>query len=162
VANLNLFVAVGRAEKSELRSARRSVAARDLQAQRVLVELDGALEVVDAHPGMEEFLDGHGRQFGDRSAQRNFPAHSATGVIRPPRRLELAPSSSTHGLNRKEPNAGELKPKTTNPIGRKNAQNASGPPVKDSRAPIGATQGIFRAADSLCVFVAKDVPSLNK
>ena len=60
LADFDLLVAVGRAEKHELRSARRGVAARDLQAQRTFVKLDGALEVVDAHPGMEEFFDGHG------------------------------------------------------------------------------------------------------
>jgi hypothetical protein len=60
-------------------------------------------------------------------------------------------------LNRNEPNAGELKPKTANPIGRKNAQKASGAPIKDSHAPIGATQGTEFACDFSWLFVAQNL-----
>src|SRR5690606_28917806 len=78
LAQFDFLVAIRRGQESQLRTARGGVTAAHLESQRFGVGRDGALEVVDAHPRVEEFLhNGHTRV---PCAERAFAA-TATAVI---------------------------------------------------------------------------------
>ena len=57
LADFDFLVAVRRRNESELRAARRSVAACDLEPERVFVKRHRACQIVDPHPGVQKFFD---------------------------------------------------------------------------------------------------------
>src|SRR5690606_5745554 len=93
LAEFDFMVAVRRGQEDQLRTARRRVTAADLKAKRIRVELDGALEVVDAHPRVEEFF--HNRHTAIGCARGR---HTAT----PPRGQRPEASWSSRALVRSE------------------------------------------------------------